>query len=85
MANARTEGHKMAIFSLSNLTELGYNSARELCFLIKLFCEFWDVAEAVFYFVSYHFVDSVRFTTSVMIISRSRIESELSLCKIKTK
>ena len=48
MANARTEGHKMAIFSLSNLTVLGYNSARELCFLIKLFCEFWDVAEAVF-------------------------------------
>lgn len=41
MANARTEGHKMTIFSLSL-------SARELCFLMKLFCEFWDVAEAVF-------------------------------------
>ena len=48
MANARTEGHKMTIFSPSNLTALGYNSARELCFLMKLFCEFWDVAEAVF-------------------------------------
>ena len=32
MANARTEGHKMTIFSLSNLTALGCNSARELCF-----------------------------------------------------
>lgn len=48
MANARTEGHKMTIFSLSNLTALGYNSARELSFLVKLFCEFRDVAEAVF-------------------------------------
>lgn len=48
MAKARTEGHKMTIFSLSNLTALGWNSARELCFPMKLFCEFWDVAEAVF-------------------------------------
>ena len=60
MANARTEGHKMTIFSLSNLTALGYHSARELCFLMKLFCEFWDVAEAVFYVVPYQFVHSVR-------------------------